>query len=176
MLGIYPAPYRARFCNSCPRRRSKNKNRSIKGWNGHPALQRAPPQLAVSPFDGASRIRFKGSPRLPIANLRLPIGFVTKSQSAIDNRQCFGLSASVTFQLRLPRNGSNCQCINSKPMCRACKPNLRRAPGPLRGESKAPPSLRSVGALQSIIPLLFEGRIFPEKTQWRGLPRTVTRK
>jgi hypothetical protein len=34
-----------------------------KGWNGH--------RVAVSPFDGVNRIRFKGS--LNIADLQLPI-------------------------------------------------------------------------------------------------------
>ena len=38
---------------------------SPKGRNGH--------QVAVSPFDGANRIRFKGSPRLAIANCGLRI-------------------------------------------------------------------------------------------------------
>jgi len=43
--------------------RQKNKTAPSKGWNGH--------ETAVSPFDGANRIRFKGSRN--IADLGLPI-------------------------------------------------------------------------------------------------------
>jgi hypothetical protein len=61
---------------------TKNKNRSTseKGRNGH--------GKTVSPFDGASRIRFKGSQA--IADLRLPIAneFNSNRQSKIGNRQC----------------------------------------------------------------------------------------
>jgi hypothetical protein len=44
----------------------KNRSTFGKGRNGH--------QVAVSPFDGANRIRFKGSRGLPISDFGLPIG------------------------------------------------------------------------------------------------------
>jgi len=44
----------------------KNRSTFGKGRNGH--------HVAVSPFDGANRIRFKGSRGLPIYDFRLPIG------------------------------------------------------------------------------------------------------
>jgi hypothetical protein len=55
---------------------------------------------AVSPFDGANRIRFKGS--LVIADCDCRLNHVSKS--AIDNRQCFRLSALVNWRPQLPRN------------------------------------------------------------------------
>jgi hypothetical protein len=48
-----------------------------KGWNGQ--------RLAVSPFDGVNRIRFKGS--LDIADLRLPIDFAGRQAQTIGNQQ-----------------------------------------------------------------------------------------
>jgi hypothetical protein len=47
-----------------------------KEWNGHqhPALSLLDfAWMVVSPFDGANRIRFKGSPALSIFNCQLPI-------------------------------------------------------------------------------------------------------
>jgi hypothetical protein len=52
--------------------------RSLALWRRAPFWETFP-RMPVSPFDGANRIRFKGSPTLPIFNCRLPICFLILS-------------------------------------------------------------------------------------------------
>ena len=60
---------------------------------------------AVSPFDGANRIRFKGS--LVIADLRLPIGNVSDSQRWSTGD--LGSPETILFSMRLPNSRTDAE-------------------------------------------------------------------
>jgi len=99
--------------------------------------------MTVSPFDGANRIRFKGSPGLGIAEFGLRIFKNAALEST--NHKSFGLSAVNRYRIsvqqvfnphseitnrqsiRLPRNLFCCQCdLNSRTVERNAQPVVHR--------------------------------------------------
>src|SRR5207302_9434245 len=93
-------------------RRKKKKNRSTRIKR----MERS--RMAVSPFDGVNRIRFKGSPQeFRIADCEFRIFTIRfRLQFAISNPNfaiLTGLSATISRRSRLPRNVFDFQSVET---------------------------------------------------------------